>query len=884
MGFIANVKTVLSGDTLVLTSPNNPNLERTFSLAFVTAPRLSRDNEEPFAFASREHLRSLVIGKQVECTVLYTVPGSNREYGSAVIANGPKLPDALVEAGWVKVREEAGRKEDKEEVVEQISNLRNLESQAHASGLGLFSGADGTIEVQNDLGGPNFLKEWRGKTVDGIIERVYSGDRLLVRLLLSDKKHAQVVTLVAGIRTPATERSNPTTGQTQPAEEYGKEAQQFVEQRLQQRQVKIHIVGASPQGQLVATVLHPRGNIAVFLLQEGLARCNDFHSTMLGEGMPALRAAEKQAQDRKKRLHKNHVAKASEGHLDVTVTKVIGADTIIVRDKSGPEKRVQLSSIRGPRTNEASEAPFREEAKEFLRKKIIGKHVRVTVDGSRPASEGFEAKDVATVTQNGKNINLAIVQEGYASVIRHRKDDTDRAPNYDELLAAQETAKEEKKGMWSGKAPKVKQYTDASETLQRAKIQAAALQRQKKVPGIVDFCKSGSRFTVIVPREGIKLTLVLAGIRAPRAPGRNSQEKGEPFGEEALELANRRCNQRDCEIDVLDVDKTGGFIGELFINRESFAKVLVEEGLASVHQYSAEKSGNAAELNAAEKRAKEARKGLWHDWDPSQDEVAEEASSHANGGGGAASSEGTTLTQRPQDYRDIVVTNIDANGRLKIQEIGKGTAALETLTSEFRKFHLDSKNNVSIGTSPKAGDFVSAKFSEDGQWYRAKIRSNDRTAKVAEVVYIDYGNSEKIPWSQLRPLDQTKFGIQRLKSQATDAVLSFVQLPTGSDYFRDAVNFIADCTAEPLVGSYDFVDAKEGLSYITIYDPKTGSDRNASLNREVLLNGHGLVPRKLKTWERSSVFEPTLKALREAEKEAKENKYGMWEYGDITED
>ena len=337
--FVANVKTVLSGDTLILTSPNNPTLERTFSLAYVSAPRLSKDNEEPFAFQSREHLRQLVVGKQVQCSIAYTVPSSNRDYGTVQIKDGPKLPDALVSAGWLKVREDAGKKEDNEEIVQQIENLRAAEANARASGLGLFSGLNGHIDVQHDLGGPNFLKEWKGKTVDGIIERVFSGDRLLVRLLLSDTKHAQVVTLVAGIRTPATERTNASTGQTQPAEEYGKEAQQFVEQRLQQRQVKVQIVGASPQGQLVATILHPRGNIAVFLLEEGLARCNDFHSTMLGEGMPALRAAEKQAQVNKKRLHKNHVTKAAEGHLDVTVTKIIGADTIMVRDKSGPEKR-----------------------------------------------------------------------------------------------------------------------------------------------------------------------------------------------------------------------------------------------------------------------------------------------------------------------------------------------------------------------------------------------------------------------------------------------------------------------------------------------------------------------------------------------------------------
>ena len=48
------------------------------------------------------------------------------------------------------------------------------------------------------------------------------------------------------------------------------------------------------------------------------------------------------------------------------------------------------------------------------------------------------------------------------------------------------------------------------------------------------------------------------------------------------------------------------------------------------------------------------------------------------------------------DYRDIIITNIDENGRLKIQEIGKGTASLETLMSEFRKFHLDGKNKTGL--------------------------------------------------------------------------------------------------------------------------------------------------------------------------------------------
>ncbi|KAF4822157.1 Staphylococcal nuclease domain-containing protein 1 [Colletotrichum siamense] len=883
--FFAKVKSVLSGDTLVLTAPNNPKAEKTVSLAYVSAPRLSKDGDEPYAFQSREFLRELVVGKQIQCTVVYQV-NSGREFVSALLSrDGPSLPDEAIKAGWLKVREEAGRKDDDETVLARIDNLRQLESDAKDQGKGLWAGTGGSIEVQNDLGGPDFMKQWKGKTVDGIVERVLSGDRLLVRLLLSDKKHVQVMTLLAGVRSPSTERTVQSTGQTQPAEEFGNEAKSFVEERLLQRRVKVDIVGASAQGQLVAALIHPNGNknIAEFLLQEGLARCNDFHSTMLGEKMAALRAAEKAAQDKKLRLHQHHVAKAGGSQSDMIVAKIIGADTIIVRNKAGTtEKRINLSSVRGPRTNEPSEAPYRDEAKEFLRKKVIGKHVHVTIDGSKPAQDGFEARDVATVTEKGKNIGLILVEEGYATVIRHRKDDTDRASNYDELLAAQEKAKEEKKGIWSGKAPKLKQWVDASESVQKAKIQLATLQRQKKVPAIVDFVKSGSRFTVLIPREGVKLTLVLGGVRAPRAPGPRG-EKGEEFGAEAADLANRRLNQRDVEVDIYDIDKVGGYIGDLYVNRESFAKILVEEGLASVHAYSAEKSGNANELFAAEKKAKEGRKGLWHSWDPSQDEEEE-----------AVAVETTTndtpeaYDNKPKDYRDVVITNIDGNGKIKIQEIGKGTAALTTLMNDFKKFHLDSKNAKPISDSPKTGDFVAAKFSADGQWYRARIRSNDRAAKVAEVVYIDYGNTEKQPWSKLRPLDQAQFTTQKLKAQAIDASLSFLQLPNAPHYLEDSIGFLAELTeGRELVASFDFVDTKENLSYITLFDYNASDKKpgpNDSLNKEVVANGMAMVPKKLKAWERSSQHAAYLKHLKEVEAQAKEERLGMWEYGDITED
>jgi len=60
--------------------------------------------------------------------------------------------------------------------------------------------------------------------------------------------------------------------------------------------------------------------------------------------------------------------------------------------------------------------------------------VHVQIDYTKPATEGFEARDAATVTVGGKNIAHELVERGYASVVRHRKDDEDRSATYDTLL------------------------------------------------------------------------------------------------------------------------------------------------------------------------------------------------------------------------------------------------------------------------------------------------------------------------------------------------------------------------------------------------------------------------------------------------------------------
>ena len=56
--------------------------------------------------------------------------------------------------------------------------------------------------------------------------------------------------------------------------------------------------------------------------------------------------------------------------------------------------------------------------------------------------------------------------------------------------------------------------------------------------------------------------LHLGGVRCPQK-GREGAD--EPFSAEALSFTRLRCMQRECEVEVEAVDKTGTFLGSLFM-------------------------------------------------------------------------------------------------------------------------------------------------------------------------------------------------------------------------------------------------------------------------------------------------------------------------------
>jgi len=168
-----------------------------------------------------------------------------------------------------------------------------------------------------------------------------------------------------------------------------------------------------------------KGNIAEALLSEGFAHCVDWSMAYVTSGAEKLRAAERLAKEKRVRRWREWTPSTGvqlsgkEKEFTATVMEVVGGDALVVRLPSGQDKKIFLASIRPPRLEQEKpkegEAPkppqprdksFRPlydiphlyEAREFLRKKLVGKKVNVVVDYVQPASDKFPEKTCCTVT------------------------------------------------------------------------------------------------------------------------------------------------------------------------------------------------------------------------------------------------------------------------------------------------------------------------------------------------------------------------------------------------------------------------------------------------------------------------------------------------------
>lgn len=886
------VKQVVSGDCVVirsLTSKDGKALEKRLMLSSINAPRLARaanpnsadsvaENDQPYAFEAREFLRKKLVGKEV-CFVK-DANSQNVDRGVLYLGKDPQtsenINDSIIAAGLAEVRR-------MNKPSEEETRLVALEDQAKSQCLGKWSKDPETNHIRqikyNVENPKSFVDSFHQKPVEAIIEYVRDGSTVRCLLLPS---YYHVTVQLSGVKCPGFKRE---ADNTETPEPFADEAKQFVEARLLQRDVKIILEGVANQtsGILVGTILHPNGNISEFLLKEGLAKCVDWSMGVVTGGAEKYRTAEKQAKQAKSRLWKNYVQATNNDDEAVKnfsgkVVEVLNGDGIVVKLNDGTNKKIFLSSIRPPRSadfpnlpaksekkgNALYEVPYLYEAREFLRKKLIGKKVACTLDYIQPKSDEYPEKICCTVMFGDTNVAEAIVAQGLAKVIRYKQDDNQRSSKYDDLLAAEERAKKKQSGVHSQKEPVLPKISDISSDVNKAKQFLPLLQRSGRCDALVEFVSSGSRFRVYLAKESCMLTLLLAGIDCPRlgrqASAQGAAQPSDEYAEEAYALSKGLTLQHEVKIEIEGVDRVGNFIGQLITaeGNVNLSVALVEHGYASVFKSSAaSNSGFFTALVTAEQRAKDARLNRWKNY-VEEKVVQEEADKNEP-------------QERTVTLKKLVITEIKSDLHFYAQSVENGPK-LERLTNELRA-ELASKPPVPGAYTPKVGDLCVAKFSMDDEWYRAKVLSVSNTQ--ASVLFIDYGNTEQVPSTRLSHIPA---GFDSLGAQAHEFALAFVHLSNDEDDNEaalDAFRSVVGKAGDSAEFTYNIEYKSGSVDFVTLLDPS-----NLDIGKHLVAEGFVSVDRARKEKRLQKLLSDYIKSLN-ASKAAHKN---MWRYGDKEQD
>lgn len=859
------------------------------------------NTDEPGAFSSREWLRSMVVGKMVAFeTRKQGASAGDRVYGllNFTPPGGEEVSIALeaVRNGCATPRMIATSNEssnDEEPEDEWKMSLWRAYDEAKRSQAGIHSLTPLVRNIQNagDAFETQSLVD-RSKSVGGkikcVIEYIFDGSRFRVQVTdpaMGDLQYASFTLLLGGVTSPRVGRADVES------EEFADEARTFAELRILQRELDIVLYGTDKSGACgVGSILHPKGNIAVELLKNGLAKMSDWSLRLMPSSeVPALRTAENGAKRARARVWQTYEPPTLSGASEITGTiiEVLTGDTVNilpdgeVYDSEDKLVKISLASIRAPRVgNERvgrANEPYSTECKDRLRILTVGKACKVQVHYEReiPYGPTSETRQFGTLSTKTKaDIGEVLISEGLATTQYH-KDGEDTSPSYDALRAAEAAAKESKRGMHSGKEYKSPSVNDISNP-QKAKAYSGALIRAGKLKGIVEYCFNGSRFKMHIPSENCYIMFAPNALRCPQPsppPGSARAVKAaEPFGDASKRHARLTVLQRNVEINCTSVTLGGVIVGSMFVgqgaSKRDYSIELLSAGLASVDQRKIDYGEAPKELVDAQTAAQAKKVGIWSVYQP----VAVAAAPTAD-------------VKATDELLSVRISEIRSGTHFFYHV--KGDEAAKTIDDSMKMF---TANNGTQGEpcDLKVNKVVAALF-DDGSgksWYRAKVVEKQAGGLKAVVLFLDHGNVATVPVStHLRPLDPN-LGIDRIPPVAKEATLALtLSRPLSDEYGMDCARMLQSlCWGKDLRIRTSGRD-ESGKLAVTIV-----TDSSESVNEQLISAGLARVakPQAVRALASNLVDGSSVMKLaadlNKAQQSARRSRTGMWRYGDIGDD
>ncbi|XP_074049869.1 staphylococcal nuclease domain-containing protein 1 isoform X1 [Macrotis lagotis] len=306
------------------------------------------------------------------------------------------------------------------------------------------------------------------------------------------------------------------------------------------------------------------------------------------------------------------------------VKMVLSGCAIIVRGQPRggppPERQINLSNIRAgnlarraaagqPDAKDIPDEPWGFPAREFLRKKLIGKEVCFTIEYKNPQGREYGMVYLGKDT-NGENIAESLVAEGLAC---RREGIRANNPEQNRLAECEDQAKMAKKGMWSeGNGSHT--IRDLKYTIENPRHFVDS-HHQKPVNAIIEHVRDGSVVRALLLPEYYLVTVMLSGIKCPTFRRElDGPETPEPFAAEAKFFTESRLLQRDVQI-ILESSHNQNMLGTVLHPNGNITELLLKEGFARCVDWSiAVYTRGAEKLRAAERFAKERKLRIWRDY------------------------------------------------------------------------------------------------------------------------------------------------------------------------------------------------------------------------------------------------------------------------------
>uniref|UniRef100_A0A671MIR4 Tudor domain-containing protein 1-like n=1 Tax=Sinocyclocheilus anshuiensis TaxID=1608454 RepID=A0A671MIR4_9TELE len=181
------------------------------------------------------------------------------------------------------------------------------------------------------------------------------------------------------------------------------------------------------------------------------------------------------------------------------------------------------------------------------------------------------------------------------------------------------------------------------------------------------------------------------------------------------------------------------------------------------------------------------------------------------------------LTQGLGDTFTAIVTHLQSPSEILCQKL-ENASVIQQLQVNLRE-HC-SKTPASENFRPAPGTVCCSLFSEDNQWYRAKVLAYSSEDRVC-VGYIDFGNSEEVELYRLRPISKE---LLALATQAIPCSLSGTS-PTGT-WPEEAILMVKRLVCNRFI-RVEILGKKDGRALVSMIDESSDPQTNAA---EVLIN------------------------------------------------